>query len=63
MAEMIRVRRLHAAHEQLGAAGPLTSIAEVAYASGFGDQAQFSRQFRQHYGLTPSDFVRQRRLI
>ncbi len=60
--EMIRLRRLHAAHEQLSAAGPLTSIAQVAYASGFGDQAQFSRQFRQHYGLTPSDFVRQRRL-
>ena len=63
VAEMIRLRRLHAAHEQLGAAGPLVSIAQVAYASGFGDQAQFSRQFRQHYGLTPSDFVRQRRLI
>jgi hypothetical protein len=30
--------------------------------SPFGDQAQFSRQFRQHYGLTPSDFVRQRGL-
>ncbi len=62
VAEMIRVRRLHAAHEQLGAAAPLTSIAQVAYASGFGDHAQFCRQFRQHYGLTPSDYLRQRRV-
>lgn len=60
--EMIRVRRLHAAHEQLSSSGPLTSIAQVAYTSGFGDQAQFCRQFRQHYGLTPSDYLRQRRL-
>ena len=62
VAEMIRVRRLHAAHEQLGSAAPLTSIAQIAYSCGFSDQAQFSRQFRQHYGLTPSDYLRQRRL-
>lgn len=62
VSEMIRVRRLHAAYEQLSVAVPLMSIAQVAYACGFGDHAQFCRQFRQHYGLTPSDFLRQRRL-
>ena len=59
---MVRVRRLLAAHEQLCVAGPLTSIAQMAHANGFGDQAQFRRQFSQHQGLTPSDYLRQRRL-
>ena len=62
LSEMIRLRRLQAAYEQLSAAGPLTSIAQVAYGAGFGDQAQFSRLFRNHYGLSPSELIRQRRI-
>jgi AraC-like DNA-binding protein len=62
VAEMIRARRLHAAHARLGVAGPLTSNAQVALANGFGDQAQFRRQFCQHYGLTSIDYLRHRRL-
>jgi transcriptional regulator GlxA family with amidase domain len=31
------------------------TIAEIAYASGFGDISTFNRAFRQHFGMTPSD--------
>jgi AraC-like DNA-binding protein len=31
------------------------SIYEIAYQWGFGDQAQFSRQYKLHFGCTPSD--------
>ena len=32
-----------------------TRIADIAYASGFGDLSYFNRAFRRRYGLTPSD--------
>ena len=31
------------------------AISEIAYACGFGDQAQFSRNYRSHFGCTPSE--------
>jgi AraC-like DNA-binding protein len=31
------------------------SISEIAYQWGFGDQAQFSRNYRSRFGCTPSD--------
>jgi AraC-like DNA-binding protein len=31
------------------------SIAEIAYQWGYGDQAQFSRNYRSRFGRTPSD--------
>jgi AraC-like DNA-binding protein len=31
------------------------SIAEIAYQWGFGDQGQFGRHYRAHFGCTPSD--------
>ena len=31
------------------------SISEIAYQCGFGDQAQFSRNYRSRFGCTPSD--------
>lgn len=32
------------------------SIAQIVYASGFGDISYFNRAFRRHFGATPSDF-------
>lgn len=37
------------------------SISDIAYTWGFNDQAHFSRAFRKHFGLSPSD-VRRRRV-
>jgi AraC-like DNA-binding protein len=31
-------------------------IGELAYASGFGDQSAFTRHFRRHIGMTPSQY-------
>ena len=31
------------------------SIAEIAYQWGFGDQGQFGRHYRAHFGCTPSE--------
>ena len=50
----IRVLRLGACEQQLREARRLESIAEIAYRWGFGDQAQFSRHFRAHFGCAPS---------
>ena len=55
VSHFIREERLIAARAMLGmpAAG---SIAEIAYSFGFADQAQFSRLFRDRFGLTPSGY-------
>ena len=34
------------------------TLAEIALQSGFADQSHFTRVFKQHFGLTPSDFRR-----
>jgi AraC-like DNA-binding protein len=34
------------------------SIAEIAYAAGFGDLSTFNHAFRRHFGCTPSDVRR-----
>lgn len=39
-------------------AGSAMRIGAVAQASGFGDEAYFSRRFRQRYGLSPRDWRR-----
>ena len=44
-------RRLERAQELL--ANTATRIAEVAYASGFADEAYFTRRFRQWFGMSP----------
>lgn len=55
VAHFISHVRLAAAHDFLALPGDLP-LAQVAYRFGFGDQAQFSRQFRAAYGQTPSEF-------
>jgi AraC-like DNA-binding protein len=51
----IRDQRLDAAREALADRNTRESIAEISYAHGFGDQAQFSRSFRARFGMTPKD--------
>lgn len=46
--------RLNHSARQL--AGGASSLAEVAYLSGFADQAHFTRQLRAHTGLTPAQY-------
>jgi AraC-like DNA-binding protein len=51
----VRETRLRAAEAALRDPAGKRSIAEIAYACGFGDQAQFSRQFKSLFGLTPRE--------
>lgn len=55
VAREIREQRLRAAREAVAMQGDLT-LAEIAYRFCFSDQAQFSRQFKEAYGRTPSAF-------
>ncbi len=57
-ARYVRRRRLDAAHRELVRRGTSVSVARVAHAWGFGDQATFSRAFRAAYGRTPDDVRR-----
>lgn len=61
VAQSIRVRRLRVAYEQLNS-GAAESVAQVAYRTGFGDQAQFSRLFRTEFGLSPSEVLKRNRV-
>lgn len=55
VSQFVRDERLRAAKDQLEAL-PDIPIAEVAYRFGFTDQAQFSRLFKAHFGVTPTGF-------
>ncbi|MEQ9694635.1 helix-turn-helix domain-containing protein [Shimia sp. SDUM112013] len=55
VSQQIRDQRLIAARDRLASA-PGLPIAEVSYRFGFSDQAQFSRLFKNKFGLTPSAF-------
>lgn len=52
----IREQRLEAAREALTDRSNKQSLAEIAYRFGFGDQAQFSRAFRNAYAMAPKDY-------
>lgn len=56
----IWTRRLEACHQDLQR-DPLgrRSLAEIAYAWGFNDQAHFSRAFRRQFGVSPSKLRQQ----
>lgn len=58
VAQWIRDLRLQAAYEQLVAAPTGISIAQLAYACGFNDQAQFSHAFRRRYERSPSQLLK-----
>lgn len=55
----MRDQRLAAARETLTDRANKQSLAEIAYAHGFGDQAQFSRSFKAQFGLAPKDYRQQ----
>jgi signal transduction histidine kinase/ligand-binding sensor domain-containing protein/DNA-binding response OmpR family regulator len=52
----VRLRRA----QQLIKSGSLT-ISEVAYSVGYNDPKYFSRLFRKHFGIAPSDYTRENR--
>lgn len=56
VSQWIRDQRLAACQQELGDPGNQRTIAEIAYANGFSDQAQFSRTFRRHFGMSPKDY-------
>ena len=56
LGQWIRDQRLAACHQDLKDPAIRKTIAEIAYARGFSDQAQFSRAFRNQYGIAPKDF-------
>jgi AraC-like DNA-binding protein len=56
--ELIRVVRLQRAADLLMTGAP---IAEVADRVGFDTPAYFSKVFKDHYRMTPSEFIEQRR--
>lgn len=58
VAQWIRDLRLQAAYEQLVAAPRGLSIAQLAYACGFNDQAQFSHAFKRRYECSPSELLK-----
>ena len=59
--QWVRDQRLLACQEDLKDPENPRTIAEIAYARGFSDQAQFSRAFRRQFGISPKDFRSQYR--
>jgi AraC family transcriptional regulator len=59
LGEYVRRLRVECACREL--ARPGRSLVEVALEAGFCDQSQFCRVFKQHVGLTPSQFRREAR--
>jgi AraC-like DNA-binding protein len=55
----IRDQRLEACGEALADPSRKQTIAEIAYRWGFGDQAQFSRAFKAHFGAPPREYREQ----
>ncbi|HWK64801.1 MAG TPA: helix-turn-helix domain-containing protein [Rhizobiaceae bacterium] len=63
VAKWIREQRLAACRAALDDPGSGQTVAEIAYRWGFSDQTQFSRAFKNQYGLPPGEYrdgVRQR---
>ncbi len=56
LGQWIRDQRLDACQADLQDPANRLTIAEIAYARGFSDQAQFSRAFRNHIGHSPRDY-------
>lgn len=51
--EFVQSKRMEHAHELL--LNSQMPVSSIAYASGFKDPSYFTRAFRQHYGLSPSE--------
>lgn len=59
VSQWIRDQRISACQQALKDPTIKRTITEIAYAYGFSDQAQFSRAFRRHVGVSPKDFRQQ----
>ena len=57
----VRDQRLEACREALADASNAATVAEIAYRWGFSDQAQFSRSFKAHFGVSPKEYKVQAR--
>jgi len=57
----IRDQRLDACRAALADRSITQSVGEIAYHWGFGDQAQFSRVFKAHFGVSPKEYRDQAR--
>jgi len=53
--DWIRELRLQSCDRELRDSGCIDSIGELAYRWGFGDQAQFSRHYKRHFGQAPKE--------
>lgn len=56
--DFLKSRRLELAHRRLVAAAPGTTVTQVLYASGFSHPGEFSRAYRQRFGVAPSETLR-----
>jgi AraC-like DNA-binding protein len=56
LGQWVREERLDACRAMLADPTCRRSVAEIAYAWGFADQAQFSRLFKARFGASPRDF-------
>jgi len=56
-------RRLARVRRAAAALDPAQALAETSCAYGFADQAHMSREFRRWFGVTPSGFLRDPRLL
>ena len=54
-AEFVRALRLRQAAQLL--AGHADNVADVAYATGFGNLSHFARCFREEFGQSPSSYA------
>lgn len=59
IADYIRERRLKLAHLKLASVGTSRgAVAKLAYSTGFASENAFSRAFQQHFGIRPSEAIR-----
>lgn len=56
--EILNEYRLNEAMRSLKEADSETQISDIAYNVGFSDPAYFSRRFREHFGLKPSQIIK-----
>ncbi|WP_374650839.1 helix-turn-helix domain-containing protein [Dongia sp.] len=63
LGQWIRDQRLEACRATLADPANRQTVAEIAYRWGFGDQAQFSRAFKAHFGQSPKEFREQTRHV
>jgi AraC-like DNA-binding protein len=57
----VRDQRLEACREALAGSANTGTVAEISYRWGFSDQAQFSRSFKAHFGVSPKEYRAQAR--